>query len=95
MNVFEKYLANLKENEELSKIINKLCYAYLVDQNDMSERIRFLRFVKFIKWEFEDVYNPRQIKLTFIEQDTRTKEEKETSIKINWFDLLMKVENYD
>ena len=48
MNIFEKYIANVQENEQLSKKIDKLCYAYLFSENDISERIRNKRFVKFI-----------------------------------------------
>ena len=72
MNVFEKYIANVHENENLSKVIDKLCYAYLVSTNDISERMRFKRFVKFVKWEFEEAYHPKEITLTYIEEDTRT-----------------------
>ena len=35
MNIFEKYIANVQENEQLSKKIDKLCYAYLFSENDL------------------------------------------------------------
>jgi len=95
MNIFEKYIANVQENEQLSKKIDKLCYAYLFSENDISERIRYKRFVKFIKWEFESAYNPKEITLTFIEEDTRTHEETECTTKVNWNALLIQVDNYE
>lgn len=95
MNVFEKYIANVHENENLSKVIDKLCYAYLVSNNDVSERIRFKRFVKFVKWEFEEAYHPKEITLTYIEEDTRTHEETECKRKLSWNDLLIQVDNYE
>ena len=95
MNVFEKYIANVHENENLSKVIDKLCYAYLVSNNDVSERIRFKRFVKFVKWEFEEAYYPKEITLTYIEEDTRTHEETECKSKLSWHDLLIQVDNYE
>ena len=95
MNIFEKYIANVHENEQLSKVIDKLCYAYLVAENDISERIRFKRFVKFIKWEFESAYNPKEITLTFIEEDTRTHEETECTTKVSYSALLIQVDNYE
>ena len=71
MNVFEKYIANVHENENLSKVIEKLCYAYLVSNNDVSERIRFKRFVKFVKWEFEEAYHPKKILVRMKRQSVR------------------------
>jgi len=95
MNVFEKYIANVHENDNLSKVIDKLCYAYLVSNNDVSERMRSKRFVKFVKWEFEDVFYPREITLTYIEEDTCTHEEKECKRKMSWSDLIIQVDNYE
>lgn len=95
MNIFEKYIANVQENERLDKIIAKLCWAHLLDAEGVSERMRGVRVVKLLKWEFEDKYNPNEITMTFIEEDIKTKEEREVSEKIKWTSLLLKVDNYE
>ena len=58
MNVFEKYLANLKENEDLSKIINKLfpySFTGFMDACDwFDEQRATYRFARFIGGKNEE-----------------------------------------
>lgn len=96
MNVFEKYIANLNENEQLSKEIDKLCGARLMDVTGIEERITGKRAVKFLSWEFNDPgYYPKEVTIKYIERDTETGEEKETSLTVKWNNLLIKVDGYE
>lgn len=94
MNIFEKYLDNIRQNEQLSKIIDKLCCSYLMYQNKYSESIRDKRAINFISWEFDDKCPPN-VNIKYIEQDKNTKEEEEVIIKIPYNNLLLKIDNYD
>ena len=94
MNIFEKYLNNLDQNEQLSKTISKLCCAYLMSQNKYSESTRGKRAINFISWEFDDKFPPNII-IKYIEQDKNTKNEEWQTITIPYNDLLIKTDNYD
>ena len=97
MNVFEKYIANIKESEQLSQEISKLCAAHLMDVSGISERITGKRAVKFLSWEFhdKDSYYPKEVTINYIERDNDTGEEHETSTNVAWNNLLIKVDGYE
>ena len=94
MDIFEKYLDNIRQNEQLSKTIDKLCCAYLLSQNKYSESIRDKRAINFISWEFDDKFPPNVI-IKYIEQDKNTKNEEQQTITIPYNNLLIKTDNYD
>ena len=91
MNIIEKYIDNLQENDKLYRRIEKLCNAYLMSANDISMAMSNKIAVKVVKWEFSDanVYYPKDIKMTYICMDTKTMEKTEESRTVRWENILI------
>lgn len=98
MNLFEKYIANCKENKEISKIIDDLCLLNLTHSADTLQNIFGHTFIKFVKWEIipENEYDfPDKITMYYIGKDNESGEEKEYSKRFEWKNLLIKIDGYE
>jgi hypothetical protein len=96
MNVFDKYINNVKQNEELTEIINDLCKLHFSHCEDSLKRIFDIEFIKFLSWEIDtSLCPPASITMHYIGKDVITGEEKEYTKTFDWKNLLIKLEGYD
>ena len=97
MNVFDKYIANVKQNNELTEIINDLCQIHFMHCKDSMKKIFDLEFVKFLNWEIDtSTCPPVSITMHYIAKDLKDEnKEKEFTKTFEWKNLLMKLDNYD
>ena len=79
MNIIDKYVENLRENERLYDKIKKLCGAYLMSCNDVWRRMKHFVATEVVSWTFSNG-NPGEISITFKAIDVKTKEEIETTV---------------
>ena len=96
MNIFEKYIENVKQNKELTEIINDLCQIHLIHCAPVLEEIYRHKFIKFLRWELDvDMCPPTMIKIFYLGEDLETKKQDECYKSIEYNNLLMKLDNYD
>ena len=96
MNIFEKYIENVKQNNDLTKIINDLCQIHFIHSASVLEDFYGHKFIKFLRWEIDtDMCPPTTIKMYYLGEDNETKKQAECYEKIEWNNLLMKLDNYD
>ena len=96
MNVFEKYIANVKQNNELTDIINDLCNIHFLHCKDSLKSIFEIEFIKFLKWEIDiGMCPPSSITMYYIGKDVNTGEEKEYTKTFEWKNLLIKLDGYE
>lgn len=96
MNVFEKYIDNIKQNKELTEIINDLCQIHFMHSAPYIESLWGHKFIKFLRWELDvDKCPPTMIKIFYLGEDLETKKQDEYYKAIEYNNLLMKLDNYD
>ncbi len=95
MNVFDKYLDTLREQNDLSRTIKRLCEGYLMSSNDFILRniTSGTLALSVTKWAFSD--DPNVIDITYIGEDLKTHERKECTVSVKWSSLLINVNNYE
>ena len=96
MNVFEKYIDNVKQNKELTEIINDLCQIHFMHSAPYIESLWGHKFIKFLRWEIDtDNCPPVSINMYYIGEDLETKEQQEMCKTFEWKNLLIKLDGYE
>ena len=96
MNIFEKYIDNVKQNKELTEIINDLCQIHLIHSAPHIENLWGHKFIKFLRWEIDtDNCPPVSINMYYIGEDLETKEQQEMCKTFEWKNLLIKLDGYE
>ena len=96
MNIFEKYIDNVKQNKELTEIIDDLCKIHFIYSAPFLEELWGHKFINFVRWEIDiDKCPPCSISMYYIGEDIDTKEQKEYCKTIDWKNLLLKLDNYN
>ena len=96
MNIFEKYIDNVKQNKELTEIIDDLCKIHFIHSAPFLEDLWGHKFINFVRWEIDiDKCPPCSISMYYIGEDIDTKEQKEYCKTIDWKNLLLKLDNYN
>lgn len=95
MNIFEKYLDTLREQEDLSRTIKRLCGGYLMSSNDciLNTLNSGTLALSVTKWAFND--DNSVIDITYIGEDLKTHERKECTVSVKWTNLLINVNDYE
>ena len=95
MNVFDKYLDTLREQDVLSRTIKRLCEGYLMSSNDFILRnlTSGTLALGVTKWAFND--DNSIIDITYIGEDLKTHERKECTVSVKWASLLINVNDYE
>lgn len=95
MNVFDKYLDTLREQNDLSRTIKRLCEGYLMSSNDFILRnlTSSTLALSVTKWAFND--DNSVIDITYIGEDLETHERKECTVSVKWASLLINVNDYE
>jgi hypothetical protein len=95
MNVFDKYLDTLREQEDLSRTIKRLCEGYLMSSNGFILRnlTSGTLALGVTKWAFND--DNSIIDITYIGEDLKTHERKECTVSVKWASLLINVNDYE
>jgi hypothetical protein len=97
MNVFEKYLDTLREQNDLSRTIKRLCEGYLMSSNDFILKNKLSSGTLALgvtKWAFNND-GPSVIDITYIGEDLKTHERKECTVSVKWASLLINVNDYE
>ena len=96
MNVFERYIDNVKQNKELTEIINDLCRIHFIHSDPYIESLWGHKFIEFVRWEINTDNCPLvSIDMYYIGEDLETKEQKEMCKTIDWKNLLIKIDGYE
>ena len=96
MNIFEKYIDNVKQNKELTEIINDLCRIHFIHSAPYIESLWGHKFIEFVRWEINtDKCPPVSINMYYIGKDVNTGEEKEYTKTFEWNNLLIKLDGYE
>ena len=96
MNIFEKYIDNVKQNKELTEIINDLCQINFMHSAPHIENLWGHKFIKFLRWEIDtEMCPPCSINMYYIGEDLETKEQKEMCKTFEWNNLLIKLDGYE
>ena len=96
MNIFEKYINNVKQNKELTEIINDLCQIHFIHSAPYIESLWGHKFIEFVRWEIDTNNCPTvSIDMYYIGEDLETQEQKEYCKTIDWKNLLIKIDGYE